>query len=433
VISDTAASFIVLQKQFASALWVVLPTIIVFKLLLSSITAQGGQGIISLAKGCFYSVIVLVIFNYFYPEFIGVIDQYIDIQPVSFKSETFSDMVWNLIGDYGISFFAILAHAASTSLMMLLLTIVTVSFSISYALFAVFNFDGLWKITVKCALGVILWAGTMYFIRFEVSESGGITDENAASYFSSIFGAACLSIITMSLAFKYNSLVRSAKDYAEQFSQRLDYNQKKEAAQRGIGDGNVSTDEYGRAVFKNDYGDPTGDAVREHQNALIYQNPEEAKRFGLKGNNWKNFEDEVRGKKDFSKRLNTTSKHTIDDQNKHGSESSLISSENFFPGPQKISLPEVNNRNGFRKNTKDSKPDYKRNSDLNFKGKAEYHQVKSKMRNKEPKSSHVKDESTENRGLKNPKVKTNYLDYLSSEDKKELKINNPGEAAHDKT
>lgn len=352
MISDTAASFIVLQKQFANIVWVFLPTIILLKLLLTSITIEGGQGVLSLLKGCFYSIMILIIFNYFYPSFIGVVDKYLEFEPMVFKSKSGWDSFWNFASKYTIGGIAVLFHALSSIILMIFLAIVTVSFSISYALYAIFGFDGPWKITVKCTLAVILWTGAMYFMKSDVSVAKGVSEESAAAYFMNAAGSAFISGASSFLAFKYESIVNKAKEISDNYSKKNEYEAQRQKAEEDIRKGNVDVDENtGQMVMKNDYRDPSGDALRAHQSKMINENPHEAKKHGLKRSNWRKFEEEVNSKNNFEPQ-----NYNSLNQFNEGFKESLNESNTPKHKPETVSLPK--GLNPYKMNSNNQKVDY---------------------------------------------------------------------------
>lgn len=336
MISDTAASFIVLQKQFSGVVWVFLPTIILLKLLLTSVTIEGGQGLFNLIKGCFYSVIILIIFNYFYPSFIGVIDNYLNIEPIGHKANGAWEAFWSFAAKYSIGAVAVFFHAISSMIMLFFLTVVTVSFSISYALYAIFGYDGLWKITVKCTLAVLMWTCVMYFVKSDISAVNGVSEESAAAFFTNALGAAFLSALSTIIAFQYESIINKAKEISDQYNKRLEYESQKEKVEEDIRNGNVDYNQNtGQMVLKNDYRDPTGDALRAHQSKLIDENPNEAKKYGLKTSNWGKFEEEVNSKVN----LDPKGYSELTTANSGFKESLETQSESSTIKPDSVSLP----------------------------------------------------------------------------------------------
>ncbi len=353
MISDTAASFIVLQKQFSGVVWVFLPTIILLKLLLTSVTIEGGQGLFNLIKGCFYSVIILIIFNYFYPSFIGVIDNYLNIEPIGHKTNGAWEAFWSFAAKYSIGAVAVLFHAISSMIMLFFLTVVTVSFSISYALYAIFGYDGPWKITVKCTLAVLMWTGVGYFVKSDISAVNGVSEESAAAFFTNALGAAFLSALSTIIAFQYETIINKAKEISDQYNKRLEYESQKEKVEEDIRNGNVDYNQNtGQMVLKNDYRDPTGDALRAHQSKLIDENPNEAKKYGLKTSNWGKFEEEVNSKVN----LDPKGYSELTTANSGFKESLENKSEFSTTKPESVSLPK--GLNPYKMNASHKSADY---------------------------------------------------------------------------
>lgn len=264
--SEIATIFINLQKQMYGFVWILFPTIVVLKVLLMSVSLNSSAiSIINLIKSALISYFILTIFQYFYPEFLEMLDEYIYIAtPTSSKSVDIS--FWRLSVEMMIGYIAVLAHTVNASLVLLLLTVVTVGFPISFILFSVLEFDGPWKIVIKCFLGVIIWAFTMYLVRNETNIAEVINEKNAADYFANSLGASFCSFFTTLLSFKFNTAVNAIKNKTDRYIDQYIKNIEKDNIRSGLHTGSMTINPVtNEATLKNTIVDPNKEAVHEYR------------------------------------------------------------------------------------------------------------------------------------------------------------------------
>ena len=262
--------FIGIKGIVVTSAWTILPFIFIAKLLQLGLVFEGTSRYFDAIKGCLTSVLFILLYDYFFGDFLSLINNYIVTYEVGSHEISLLNAIWGNILSFAFWLSIIAAFVnAINSIYIIVLTLFLVAFMpAAYFLASIFDFQGLWVFAQKIIMGVLVWCVMMHLLKGWDNSVSYSTDTDISNQISTIFAGSLAPTLSL-LSLYFGDTVGKVKSGIESKMNELNYEAQKASIAGGLADGSLGVNAEGRAVKYGLSLSPEADAIKESNDSQI--------------------------------------------------------------------------------------------------------------------------------------------------------------------